>query len=49
MLSLQKNNFLSFHFLIFHSKIHKHPGTFLERESGNSIKWTYVDGEGGYM
>ena len=31
MLNLQQNNsFLSFHFPIFRSKIHKHPETFFE-------------------
>ena len=38
MLRLRKNNYcLSFHFPIFHSKIHKHLATFFEREMGNSL------------
>ena len=33
MLSLQKNNFfLSFHFSVFHSKIHKHPACKMSRD-----------------
>ena len=52
MLSLQENNyFVSFHSLIFHTKIHEHPGSFFERGKGgvggNSLKWTYVEGRGG--
>ena len=38
--------FLSFHSPIFHSKTYKHLGTFFEREWGNSLKRTYVEGEG---
>ena len=48
MLILQKNDsFLSFHSPIFHSKIHKHSGTFSERGWGKSLKWTYVEEGGG--
>ena len=44
MLSLQKIIIFSFHSLIFHSKIHKHPGTFIEKRWGNSsLKRTYVE------
>ena len=43
-LSLPKNNsFLSFHSSIFHSKIHKHPGTFFEKWWGNLLKPTFVE------
>ena len=45
MLCLQKNNsFLSFHWPIFHSKIHKRRGTFFERR-GSLLKRTYVEGK----
>ena len=48
MLSLHKIIIFSFHSLIFHSKIYKHPWTFFERGWGNSsLKPTYVEGEGG--
>ena len=32
---------------IFHSKIHKHLGTFFERDWGNSLKGTYIERGGG--
>ena len=31
-MSLQKNYFLSFHSLIFHSNVHKHPACKMERD-----------------
>ena len=40
----KKNSFLSFHPLIFHSKIQKRRGTFWEGGRGDSLKWTYVEG-----
>ena len=44
MLSLQNNNyFLSFHSLIFHSKVNKYPGTFFGRGWSNSLKQTFVE------
>ena len=47
MLSLQKSNsFLSFHYFIFHSKIHKHPRTFL-RGGGSKFKVNLCWGSGG--
>ena len=39
------NSFLSFHSLIFHSNIDKRRGIFFW-EGGNSLKQTYVEGEG---
>ena len=44
--STKKNIFLSFHSLIFHSKIHKYLRTFFERGWGKPLKKMFV-GEGG--
>ena len=50
MLSLRKIILFTFHSLIFHSKNHKHPRTFLRRGGGNSsLKRTYVEGGRGYI
>ena len=49
MLRLRKNNYcLSFHFPIFHSKIHKHLATFFERGMGNSSEYMLRGEEGTY-
>ena len=47
MFSLQKIILFFFHSLIFHSKIHKDPGTFFEMGWGNSsLKRTHVEAGG---